>query len=300
VTRFALTVAIIGAAALAAEIFSPRHAYSQSPGTVTETSKPAQKKVITFHPNGVAVQVSVVPGAIVCQDLASVHLVWKLYVDHWTDAMQDQLTNGGSRVLRGPPSPKPNPKVYGCSLLTADTPVEFEQTVPGIVRVIAKLADGRFIRGVTQENMVRAISAKETDPGQQQGPVGRKAQAPTSKEGAVEGTAHEDQSDITPDAGGGPFVPGQNGVSFPQCIYCLNSQYSEEARAVGVAGTVSLRIVVETDGHAADIQVVKGPGHGLDELAVRVVQAWRFRPAMGPTGKPVPTTVPVEITFRLK
>jgi TonB family protein len=285
---------------LAAEIFSPRPAYSQSPGTVTETSKPAEKKVIPFHPNGVAVQVSVVPGAIVCQDLASVHLVWKLYVDHWTDAMQDQLTNGGSRVLRGPSSPKPDPKVYGCSLLAAETPVEFEHTLPGIVRVISKLADGRFIRGVTQENMVRAISEKETDPGQQQGPVGRKAHAPTSKEGGVEGPAHERQTDITPDAGDGPFVPGQNGVSFPQCLYCQNPQYSEEARAAGVVGTVSLRIIVKTDGRAADVQVVKGLGHGLDELAVRAVQAWRFKPAMGPTGKPVPTTVPVEINFRLK
>jgi TonB family protein len=298
--RFALTIAIIGAVALAVEIFSPRLTDSQSAGNIAAPSKASQKKAIPFHPNGVAIQVSVVPGAIVCQDLVSVHLVWGLYVNYWTDAMQDQLTNGGSRVLRGPSSPEPDPKVYGCALLAAGAPVEFEQTLPGIVHVTSKLADGHFVRGVTQENMIRAISEKENDPSQQQGSVGRKAQAPASKEEPMEGQANESQTDSTARVGDGPFVPGQNGVSFPRCLYCPDPGYSEDGRAAGVVGTVSLRIVIEADGRPADIQVVKGLGHGLDELAVRAVQAWRFKPATGPNGSQVPTTVPVEINFRLK
>lgn len=298
--RFALTVVIIGTAVLAVRIFSPRLTNGQSPGTVAETTKPAQKKAIPFRPNGVAIQVSVVPGAVVCQDLASVHLVWRLYENYWTDAMQDRLTNGSSRTLRGPSSPEPDPKAYGCSFLAAGTPVEFEHTLPGIVQVTAKFADARFVRGVTQENMVRAISATENDPPEQQGSVGRKTETPPSRKGPVEGQANESQSDTTPGAGKGPFVPGQNGVSFPQCLYCPDPPYSEEARAAGVVGTVSLRIVIETDGHASDIQIVKGLGYGLDELGVRAVQGWRFKPAMRSDGSPVPTTVPVELNFRLK
>jgi outer membrane biosynthesis protein TonB len=38
---------------------------------------------------------------------------------------------------------------------------------------------------------------------------------------------------------------------------------------------------------------------GLDENAVAAVKTWRCKPAAGPNGKPVPTIVPIEVTFRL-
>ena len=37
----------------------------------------------------------------------------------------------------------------------------------------------------------------------------------------------------------------------------------------------------------------------LEEKAVEAVRGWRFKPAIGPNGKPVATLVPVEVTFRL-
>ncbi len=107
------------------------------------------------------------------------------------------------------------------------------------------------------------------------------------------------QIDSSGENAGGPFLPGKNGVGYPSCSYCPDPPYSEEARAAKINGTVTLQIVVEPDGHATDIQVVKGLGHGLDELAIKTVQNWRFKAALGPSGTPVPTTVPVEITFRL-
>jgi len=45
--------------------------------------------------------------------------------------------------------------------------------------------------------------------------------------------------------------------------------------------------------------VVKSPGLGLDEKAIEAVRQWKFRPAVGPSGKSVPTQVPIEVTFRL-
>jgi TonB family protein len=60
-----------------------------------------------------------------------------------------------------------------------------------------------------------------------------------------------------------------------------------------------LQVVITPDGRATDIQVVKGPGLGLEEKAVEAVKQWRFKPANGPGGKPVPVVVPLEITFRL-
>ena len=47
----------------------------------------------------------------------------------------------------------------------------------------------------------------------------------------------------------------------------MEPEYSEEARAAKLAGTVLLRIVVDIDGKAKDIEVVNGIGLGLDEQA---------------------------------
>jgi TonB family protein len=99
--------------------------------------------------------------------------------------------------------------------------------------------------------------------------------------------------------GGGAFHPGTNGVGYPSCVYCPEPKYSEEARKAKYQGTVVLQAVITPDGRATEIQVVKGPGLGLEERAVEAVKQWRFKPANGPGGKAVPVIVPIEVTFRL-
>ena len=99
--------------------------------------------------------------------------------------------------------------------------------------------------------------------------------------------------------GGGAYHPGTNGVGYPSCVYCPDPKYSEEARKAKYQGTVVLQAVITPDGRATEIQVVKGPGLGLEEKAVEAVKQWRFKPANGPGGKPVPVIVPIEVTFRL-
>ncbi len=99
--------------------------------------------------------------------------------------------------------------------------------------------------------------------------------------------------------GGGYFHPGTGGVGYPSCAYCPDPKYSEEARKAKYQGTVVLQAVITPDGRAIEIEVVKGPGLGLEEKAVEAVKQWRFKPAMGPSGKPVAVVVPIEVTFRL-
>jgi periplasmic protein TonB len=99
--------------------------------------------------------------------------------------------------------------------------------------------------------------------------------------------------------GGGAYHPGTGGVGYPSCVYCPDPKYSEEARKAKYQGTVVLQAVITPDGRATEIQVVKGPGLGLEEKAVEAVKQWRFKPANGPGGKPVPVVVPIEVTFRL-
>jgi protein TonB len=99
--------------------------------------------------------------------------------------------------------------------------------------------------------------------------------------------------------GGGYFHPGTGGVGYPSCAYCPDPKYSEEARKAKYQGTVVLQAVITPDGRAIEIEVVKGPGLGLEEKAVEAVKQWRFKPATGPSGKPVAVVVPIEVTFRL-
>jgi protein TonB len=99
--------------------------------------------------------------------------------------------------------------------------------------------------------------------------------------------------------GGGAFRPGTGGVGYPSCLYCPEPQYSEDARKAKFQGIVVLQVVIQPDGHATNIQVVKGAGLGLDEKAIEAVRTWRFKPAIGPSGTPVATITPIEVNFRL-
>ena len=93
-------------------------------------------------------------------------------------------------------------------------------------------------------------------------------------------------------------IPGQGGVSYPLCIHCPRPEYSSEANAKKVQGTVILLATITADGRVIQIKVEKGLGYGLDEQAVEAVQAWEFKPAMDADGKSVPVRVSMEVTFR--
>jgi TonB family protein len=99
--------------------------------------------------------------------------------------------------------------------------------------------------------------------------------------------------------GGEPQPPGRNGVGYPECAFCPTPSFSEEARKSKMQGSVTLRIVVGTDGRVSNIRVARGLGMGLDERAIEAVRGWRFKPALGADRKPVPTEVLIEVTFRL-
>jgi len=99
--------------------------------------------------------------------------------------------------------------------------------------------------------------------------------------------------------GGGIFSAGTGGYGVPVCVYCPNAQFSDEAVKAKYQGTVTLTIVILADGRTSDIHVAKGLGLGLDENAITAVRTWRFKPALGPNGKPAPVRMSVEMQFRL-
>jgi periplasmic protein TonB len=99
--------------------------------------------------------------------------------------------------------------------------------------------------------------------------------------------------------GGGVFNAGEGGYGIPSCVYCPNAQFSDEAVKAKYQGTVLLIAIITADGKAIDIQVLQGLGLGLDEKAKEAVRTWRFKPALGPDGKPAKVRQTIEVTFHL-
>jgi len=114
-----------------------------------------------------------------------------------------------------------------------------------------------------------------------------------SGDGAGVGPGHEWGT------GGGYPSAGTGGYGYPSCILCPRPDYSDAAMKAKYQGTVVLMVVIGPDGRAIDIHVAKGLGLGLDEKAIEAVRNWRFKPALGPNGKPAAVSAPIEVTFRL-
>jgi TonB family protein len=97
--------------------------------------------------------------------------------------------------------------------------------------------------------------------------------------------------------GGGVYSLG-NGTTPPSVLSKVDPEYSEEARKAKYSGSVVLSIVVNTDGKAEEIKVVKSLGMGLDEKAIEAVQKWRFIPGKN-KGVAVKVRAQIEVNFRL-
>jgi protein TonB len=99
--------------------------------------------------------------------------------------------------------------------------------------------------------------------------------------------------------GGGIFNAGTGGYGYPSCLYCPRAEFSDEAMKAKYQGVVTLVALITADGRATDIQVVKGLGLGLDEKAIAAVRTWRFKPALGPNGRPATVRQTIEVSFHL-
>lgn len=86
--------------------------------------------------------------------------------------------------------------------------------------------------------------------------------------------------------------------SPPSVIHKIDPEYTEQARAAGIQGTVVLMAVIDETGHPRNIKVTRSLGLGLDQKAVEAVKQWAFKRGQK-DGVPVPVTCTLEINFRL-
>lgn len=90
---------------------------------------------------------------------------------------------------------------------------------------------------------------------------------------------------------------GVSGVGVPACAYCPAPAYVGASRLTQPA-TVELIVTISAAGSAEKISVIKSPGYTMTDRAVETVSEWKFRPAPGKDGTPVPVAVPIDVTFK--
>jgi TonB family protein len=94
----------------------------------------------------------------------------------------------------------------------------------------------------------------------------------------------------------------QSGATQAEPSYLKNPapRYPYEARQKGWQGIVELKVLVNKNGQAQNIEVLRSSGHKvLDQEALKTVKNWQFRPArLG--GIEVESSVVVPVRFDLK
>ena len=104
-----------------------------------------------------------------------------------------------------------------------------------------------------------------------------------------------DREGIGVDGEGGGLPAGS---AQPTCDYCPTPRFTDDAIKAKYQGRVLLRVHVGADGRVRRIAAATALGMGLEERAIETVRTWRFRPARGPNGQALATTVLVEVYFR--
>ena len=87
-------------------------------------------------------------------------------------------------------------------------------------------------------------------------------------------------------------------ITRPKVLHKVEPTYTEAAREAKISGTVAMSVIVEKDGTASTMKIVKSLDPGLDEAAMAAVKQWKFAPGTK-DGKPVRVSATIEVNFRL-
>lgn len=101
---------------------------------------------------------------------------------------------------------------------------------------------------------------------------------------------------------GEPFGEGAHsakepGVALPRSLKTAKPFYPRGPHDGWIEGVVGLELVVEPNGSAGDVRVVKPLHPDLDEAAIASARQWRFSPGTR-AGQPVPVIVTMDVSFR--
>ncbi len=97
-----------------------------------------------------------------------------------------------------------------------------------------------------------------------------------------------------------PSTPLSGTMSSPEILeYTTPPLYSDQGRATGIEGFVTVQATIDPRGGVHVLRIVRGLGFGLDQNALVALRQWRFH-AGTQNGTPIETTVDIDIEFTLR
>ena len=97
---------------------------------------------------------------------------------------------------------------------------------------------------------------------------------------------------------GGGLMNVGGGVAAPEVLHSVEPEFTEDARRANFQGSVSIRLIVDSQGNPQNVQLVHPLGMGLDQKAIEAVRQYKFKPAMY-QGHPVSVQIIIEMSFHL-
>jgi len=90
-----------------------------------------------------------------------------------------------------------------------------------------------------------------------------------------------------------------SGVVPPTIMKSTLALYTDDARAHGIEGTVTIEALIDEGGQIRSSRVFKSLGFGLDEVTLASVRQWEFSPATR-DGAPVSVVAQIDVQFNLR
>jgi TonB family protein len=97
---------------------------------------------------------------------------------------------------------------------------------------------------------------------------------------------------------GGGLMSVGGGVTAPVVIHSVQPEFTDDARRANYQGSVSIKLIVDSQGNPQDVRLASHLGMGLEEKAIEAVRQYKFKPAMY-QGHPVSVQIVIDVDFHL-
>lgn len=87
---------------------------------------------------------------------------------------------------------------------------------------------------------------------------------------------------------------------FPSCEECPIPRYASVAREKGLQGMVTMLATITERGVPDHIVVLEAFDDSVTTETLKTIKGWRFKPGLGPDGKPFAVRITIEVTYHLR
>jgi hypothetical protein len=96
------------------------------------------------------------------------------------------------------------------------------------------------------------------------------------------------------------YFPGLDGMSKPKCKSCPNPKFGDEGHLHRVQGSLTLSVLVGTDGVPLQVKLMNPVEPTEDSIAVEQVKRWQYAPCRDAAGEPVAVRLSVDVHYHFR